>query len=161
MHREIDKNVDAPLTNEGREIVIGEARRFVPGVGVRTQAAGHRIGGADVAEAVDLELLVVVMGQQRREKDGDRMLAEIGGDVADPQTTIGRGIVVVRRDIGGQGPGESLVPSRVRLEDLERREVGMKVHQVEQVAGEARVRGAQVGGGAVVGACLFEPASVF
>jgi len=77
---------------------------------------------------------VIVVRQQRHGEHRLAMVAEIGRDVADPQPAIGRGVVVVRRDLRLERDGMAKVPPLVLGEDRPGVISRMKIKRVNAVA---------------------------
>jgi hypothetical protein len=77
----------------------------------------NRVGPGYARVAGDVEAGVVEVGQDRFEEIPDRVLAEVRGDVTDPQQAIRGGVVGVRSCGGRQGRGVPLGPAAVLLKE--------------------------------------------
>jgi len=105
-----------------------------PDVGVPLALLGHRRIAADIRVAEDLETRMVMVGQQREHEPADRVLAKIGGDVADPKAAIRISVVGMRETKTSKRCDELLVELLVLFVQLARAEVGVKMQGVEQVS---------------------------
>jgi hypothetical protein len=82
-------------------------------VGVRPEACGDIVRHGDVGIAENLDLAWVVMLENGPQKVCDRVLAEVGRDVADAQAPLRVAIVGV--GLGRDGGSVLLVPAKVFL----------------------------------------------
>ena len=95
---------------------------------------GDAIGTQDVGIADDLEVLVVVRGEQGNGEEGLAMVAKVGRDIADPQAANRRTVVEMGLDELGQGRGVPLVPSAVFFVECPGIVAGAEKLGVDQVA---------------------------
>ena len=82
---EIDEDVDAILADFLCEIGVAHADGGDPIVAKFFKLCGEGIGSPGAAVGEDLELIVVVMGEQREHESADGMEAKVGGDVAEAE----------------------------------------------------------------------------
>ena len=76
-------------------LCIGKTSKIAPDINVAAQSLGHGIGNRNAGIGKDLEILMVVIGQQRQQKPPDHMVGEIGRNIADLQSAVGVAVVGV------------------------------------------------------------------
>src|SRR5207249_3213798 len=84
-------------------------------VRMRPQTARHCIGNSNLGISKDLELALVMFGEQGQEEQPHGMTSQIRRDIPDPQTAVGIAVVAVTLDELSQGPGMLPVPPTVFL----------------------------------------------
>ena len=65
-----------------------QVRHVVPDVGERSDLRGHMVGGRDARVAGDGHLGTIVGAQDRQDRVGRRVVAEVGRDVADAERSV-------------------------------------------------------------------------
>lgn len=135
----VDEDVDLVGADQVGQLFVGKVGGVAPDVGVLAEHSGKGGRAPDVAVAMDREAGVVVVSQQRKEEQPDRVVAEVGGDIADLQRAVGVGGVGVGAARGAQGNDECLIPLAVLGGNFFRAEVGVEVDGVEEVRGGLRV----------------------
>ena len=83
MTGQVHQDVDVVLADPLGGLRVGEPDQRSPAVGIALEASRDRIGLRDVGVAEDLEAMMVVVGDDRLQEGNDRVLAEVGRDVAD------------------------------------------------------------------------------
>ena len=127
--------------NPPGDLGIGKSPGFVPPIRQGPDLLRDLVNRPGIGITNDLETLVVVVPQQREHEPADGMDGEIRREIADPNSSIRCRIVFVRlAGLGGQRPGERLVPDRMLLVKLSRTELGEHVQKVEHAAGSTGVR---------------------
>jgi hypothetical protein len=71
VHGQIDEDIDAILPDQIGRLCVRQPDDAAPGIGERAQSLSHRIGPKNVGVGEDLELGLVVAGQQGQEESAD------------------------------------------------------------------------------------------
>jgi hypothetical protein len=117
--------------------------------GQALQAGGEPIGRGDVGVAENFESCAVVRGEHGLDEIGDGVMAEVGREIADAETTALDGARCGDRRGGGQWRGVKRVPAAVLGEDFFGRDVGEKIVREEEIAVGVRIRLLGEGGAVV------------
>ena len=117
-----------------RDFRVGLPGDLAPMIGDSLQSLGGRVRLEHAGIAKHLELLVVVRGQDRLDEEIDGVLVKVRRDIADPQSSIGRAVVLVRRGSTRQRLGVSLAPFHVLVEQLLCVVSAHEVEGIQQVA---------------------------
>ena len=78
MTRQVNEDIDSILVDQVGGLGVGEPDERTPMVSVVLQASRDFIGPRHVGVAADLEVLMVVRGEDRFQEIDDRVLAVVG-----------------------------------------------------------------------------------
>ena len=132
-----------------------EAHNAVPVIDQRLEFLGDSIRYPHVAVADDLGLPAIVMGKKRQQRLPDGVIAEVGREESDPQPAVGRGVVRVRADPGGERLGVLPGPEAMRGQERLGVVIGMKMQGIEKVARRHQEIGLELEGLAEMGQCFL------
>ena len=118
------------------------------------------IGALHVGVADDLDLPAIVMREQAEKQLPDGVGAEVGRDVADSQSSVGRAVVLVGANLCGERLGEPPGPAAMLGQERLGIVVGMRMQVEEEVARDPGVVGLQFRGLAKHAECLIEAALI-
>lgn len=104
-----------------------------PDVDSATKALGNGIGNRRVGVTEYLNQIVIVIVEKRQEKSADRVIAEVGGDIANANPPLGRGIVGVF-GVRLEMVCVAVIPLTMRVKDCGRVVGGMIMEGVDPVA---------------------------
>src|SRR5581483_4984427 len=97
MTGQVDEDVYPQLAQASRRPIVRDPAQRNPMIGVLAEAPRDGVLTAAGAESGDLEAVLVVMLQDRRGEERDRVLAKVARDVAYPEPAIGiPGVGVLR-----------------------------------------------------------------
>ena len=106
----------------------------MPDAGGIAEPAGELVGADDAGVAMDLEILLVVIFQERGDEERLGLGIEIGGHVADAELAVGRAIVGVRADRIGERTGVDFIVSALFAVKRFVIVAGMELEGVDHVA---------------------------
>ncbi len=81
---QVHQHVDAVSPNPVRDLLVREAHRRAPGVGQPPEPLGDGVGPGHVRIADQLDPAAVVGLQHRLDEEADRVVPEVGRDIAHP-----------------------------------------------------------------------------
>ncbi len=130
---QIHQDVDLVLTNTVQERLMRHVDRLPPLVSAGLQMLGHSVGSSDIRIAKGFHLTAIMMGQDRLHKIGYGMEAKIRRKIADPQSTVRVGRIVMNRPSRG-GRCMPLRPADMLRQKRGAVHLGIAIHGAEQRA---------------------------
>ncbi len=156
MHRQVHKNIDLIPADLDSELIVALADGAAPDIGTALKTGGYGVGTHHVGVANDLEVLVVVMGEQWDGEERLAMIPKIRGHVADLEAASGIAIIGVGPDAILQRLGVLTVPAAKLFGDGPSVVTPMIWENENKVAVGAGVAGPQCDGLAIGGDGLIE-----
>ena len=138
MRGEVHEDVDLVRAHEVGELLVPQRRDVAPSLDVIAEQTRDRVRRRHVGVREDLDLLAVVLSQQRQNEARDRMLAKIGRHVAYAQAAVRLAAVRVREAGCRERRHVPLGPRSMLALEIGRRVVGMVVQRQQQIAVERR-----------------------
>src|SRR5579862_691251 len=106
----------------------------MPHVSVLAQPLGHFVRLTGIGITMDFKLRMVMLPQKRQEIEPDDMVAQVGGNVADPQSPVWRTTVAMVHS-SGDGRLQGQAPSRMLRVDLLGTIGRIKLQRIKIIAG--------------------------
>jgi hypothetical protein len=141
----VDEDIDLVLHHHPCDLFIRKSHDRPPGIGQIFELFGGLVGAGHIGIARDVEMPPVVSAEEGFDKPGDRMSAEVRGDIADPDQPFR--IQILRQNrVRRRLAAEAFPPAAMFVGDILRRIARRIIQGEQQIAVNGRGVPAQFDG---------------